>query len=262
MAKNKLSPSEVQLLLSHYQKKLKKAEKKLQAAENKVSKLRKKVSRVLFLQQAKQEEVATNDLSEIAAALLPDADATLPIQIANTEPDAETLQQSTPALLPPIKSGKSASPKEKQAALPPKPQVEQTEELAASQLIKRPGRKTAADMEAMRQAVLAEGNNRPISPADWANFILQTIADRKRPLLTKEIISAAQTEFKFADEEMVAEERAIAKSLHNLSNKTNELVKYKEGKMRGFYYCLPQWMQAENELKKTYYNRINRSADS
>lgn len=261
MAKDKLSPSEVQLLLSHYQKKLKKAEKKLQAAENKVSKLRKKVSRVLFLQQAKQEEVATNDLSEIVAALLPDADTTLPIQISNTEPDAETLQQSIPTLLPPIKSGKSASPKEKQTT-PPKPQVEQTEELAASQLIKRPGRKTAADIEAMRQAVLAKGNNRPISPADWANFILQTIAARKRPLLTKEIISAAQTEFKFADEEMVAEERAIAKSLHNLSNKTNELVKYKEGKMRGFYYCLPQWMQAENELKKTYYNRINRSADS
>ena len=275
MGKDKLSPSELQLLLDHYQKKLKKAEKKLIVSEKRVEKLRKKVSKVLFLKQTKADEkmldifsgLVTEPFAEALEADNKNESAALPEisisqkseagnQHAEVSKPAPKKRGPKPKVRPEISSDKDLTPVNKETK---KDGTNATLEAESNEkdVLEKRGRKKLADVEKARQEALAKGIVRPISILDWNNYVLELLAKNKRPLLTREIIAAAKEDLSYQDEEMATLERSIAKTVFTLSTKSDELKKYKgENKMRGYYYCLPKWYYPDGELKKMYLNRI------
>lgn len=271
MGKDKLSPSEVQLLLDHYQKKLKKAEKKLIVSEKRVEKLRKKVSKVLFLKQTKADEkmldifsgLVTEPFAEVLEVDNKNESAALPelVVARNSEASHQHAEVSEPA---PKKRGRK--PKVQQEISSDKNVTPVKKETNAEKNVKdglaKRGRKKLAEVEKARLEALARGIIRPVSFLDWNNYVLELLAKNKRPLLTREILASAKEDFSYQDEEMPTLERAIAKAVFTLSTKSDELKKFKgENKMRGYYYCLPKWYYPDGELKKMYLNRISKEEE-
>ncbi|QQS30492.1 MAG: hypothetical protein IPM47_06005 [Sphingobacteriales bacterium] len=274
MAKDKLSASDIQLLLEHYQKKLKKAEKNLIAAEKRVEKLRKKVGKALFLKQVKDDEnmmeifdgFVLESSSEVLNTELNSKETDTPSIAKQSDQDESKSDKSSDTTA--RRSGrklkaqkeKSADGKNKEVkkvAGKDKSSSSDSTDIGAEQIQVKRGRKKISDVEKAKQKGMEDGNLRPISFADWNAYVTNYLANSKRPSMTKQIVAAAKEEFNYKDNEMAALERVIAKTLFNLSSKLNEIKKYKgDSKMRGYYYCLPKWFSSDGSIKKAYLNNI------
>lgn len=233
MSKEKLSPAELQLLISHYQRKEKKAGKKIVALEKKQAKMRSKIEKLFALQN---ESEAETDKPSVEAA-----------KVAESKPVVEKpVVTEAPKMVAEVKPAKKTEPVKNEA---PAAAPEKEEKKEHVSLIKS------------KSTVSPSGVKRPTTPGQWNDYVISVITKNDRPTLTRELYEATLNDFSFSEEEMLMEERSIAKSLNVLSAKTGDLQKFKEGKMRGFYYCLPQWFYASGEMKKMYYKRIPRNTE-
>lgn len=225
MSKEKLSAAELQLLISHYQRRVKKAGKKIAFLEKKQAKMRSKIEKLFALQNGNEAETEK------------------PVEAAKTV-ESKPVVTEAPKMVAEEKPAKKTETVKVEAPVVAPAKEEKKEQVS---LVKS----TAP--------VSPSGIKRPTTPGQWNDYVIGVIAKNERPTLTREIYDAALHDFSFSEEEMLMEERSIAKSLNVLSSKTGDLQKFKEGKMRGFYYCLPQWFYASGEMKKMYYKRIPRS---
>ncbi|OWY24891.1 hypothetical protein C7N43_15700 [Sphingobacteriales bacterium UPWRP_1] len=231
MSKEKLSAAELQLLISHYQRKVKKAGKKIVSLEKKQAKMRNKIEKLFALQNESETETEK------------------PAETAETTESKPVIEKTAVAEAPKMAVEEKAV-KKPQTVKEEAPAVEPVKEEKKEPLSVK-----------SKVSVSSSGVKRPTTPGQWNEYVISVIAKNDRPTLTREIYEAALHDFSFSEEEMLMEERSIAKSLNVLSAKTGDLQKFKEGKMRGFYYCLPQWFYASGEMKKMYYKRIPRSED-
>ena len=80
----------------------------------------------------------------------------------------------------------------------------------------------------------------------WLSKVVYLISKANKPLRSVKILE--QLELREDDLQRINDTEKLLSEVLNTATKNGRLIQYKLKGVRGYYYCLPQWIDEQNQL--------------